>query len=94
MMTLFLMVVVNSGSPPWPHSRVADLLLLQRLSLNSWKLSVVFENLVVPVHHLVVQRLVYSLLILILLLLLTFLRNCGCPFQASLQRALCVRIST
>ena len=39
--------------------------------LNSWKLSVVFENLVVPVHHLGVQRLDYTLLILILLLLLT-----------------------
>ena len=60
--------------------------------LNSWKLSVVFENLVVPVHHLGVQRLVYTLLILTLLLLLN--RNCGCPFHASLKRALCVRIST
>ena len=39
--------------------------------LNSWKRSVVFENLVVLVHHLGVQRLVYTLLILILLLLLT-----------------------
>ena len=31
-MTLFPMVVVSSGSPPWPSSHVADLPLLQQLS--------------------------------------------------------------
>ena len=32
MMTLLLMVVMSSGSPPWPSSHVADLHLLQQLS--------------------------------------------------------------
>ena len=51
--------------------------------------SVVFESLVVLVHHLGVQRLVHTFLIrtLLLLLILQFLRNYGCPFHASLQLA-------
>ena len=48
-----------------------------------------FESLVVVVHHLGFQRLVHTFLILTLLLLVdsSILRNCGCPFHASLQLA-------
>ena len=71
MMTLFLMVVVSSGSPPWPPFACCGSTPAATAVLNSWKLSVVSENLVALVHHLGVQRLVYTLLILTLLLLFT-----------------------
>ena len=68
--------------------------------LNSWTSVSCLKISLFPVHHLGVQRLVHTFLILTLLLLfdcsilLNCGRNCGCLFRASLQRALCVRIST
>ena len=56
------MVVVSSGSPPWPCCNGCPKFV---------ELSVVFDNPVVLVHHLGVQRLVHTFLILTLLLLLT-----------------------
>ena len=50
-----------------------------------------FESLVVLVHHLGVEHQVHIFLLILTLLLLfdsSILRNCGCPFHASLQLAL------
>ena len=82
-MTFFLMVVVSSGSPPWPCCNGCPKFV---------ELSVVFDNLVVLVHHLGVQRLVHTFLILTLLLLLTVqFFGLRMSFPCIPQRALCGR---
>ena len=93
-MTLFLKVVVSSGSLPWPSSHITDLFHAATAVLNSWNSVSCFENLVVLVHHLGVQRLVHTFSDFASASDCSMLRNCGCPFHASLQRAICVRIST
>ena len=92
MMTLFLMVVVNS----W----VTSLAILACCScrsapaaaavLNSWNSVSCLKSLVVLVHHLGVQRQVqyFSDTDFASAFDSSILRNCGCPFHASLQLAL------